>query len=91
MMYTAVKDNPCYKGYLWAPFDAFLNIPRLAQFPQDQIWYHSPFGHHLPNRAWPEGDNLHPKPAQISKKTPMQYLMEATAWSGKPVSDENWW
>ncbi|KAG8981346.1 hypothetical protein FRB90_007314, partial [Tulasnella sp. 427] len=37
MFYTAVKDNPCYSGYLWAPFDALLNVARLAQFPQERI------------------------------------------------------
>lgn len=90
-MYTAIKDYPCYSGYLWAPFDAFLNIPRLMQFPQDQIWYHSPFGQYIPNFAWPKGDNLHPNSAQVSKKTPEKYLEEATAWGGNPISDENWW
>jgi hypothetical protein len=87
-MYTAVKDYPCYSGYLWAPFDAFLNIPRLAQFPQDQIWYHSPFGEYIPNRAWPNNDNLHPHPANVSEKSPGEYLKEAIIWGGKPLK---WW
>lgn len=89
MMYTAIKDYPCYSGYLWAPFDAFLNIPRLAQFPQDQIWYHSPFGEYIPNKAWPKGDNLHPHPANISDKTPGEYLKEEIIWGGKPGL--HWW
>ncbi|CAE6403444.1 unnamed protein product [Rhizoctonia solani] len=38
-----MKENPCYDGYLWAPFDTFLNVPRLIQFKQDTIWWHSPF------------------------------------------------
>ncbi|CAE6477168.1 unnamed protein product [Rhizoctonia solani] len=43
MLFTAMKQNPCYDGYLWAPFDTFLNVPRLIQFKQDTIWWHSPF------------------------------------------------
>ncbi|KDN46212.1 hypothetical protein RSAG8_04439, partial [Rhizoctonia solani AG-8 WAC10335] len=43
MLFTAMKEHPCYDGYLWAPFDTFLNVPRLLQFRQDTIWWHSPF------------------------------------------------
>jgi hypothetical protein len=77
MMYTAIEEYPCHSRYLWAPFDAFLNIPQLAQFPQDQIWYHSPFGEYIPNLAWLNGDNLHPHQANISDKSAGEYLTES--------------
>ncbi|KAG8906638.1 hypothetical protein FRB99_006426 [Tulasnella sp. 403] len=89
MLFTAVKDHPCYKGYLWAPFDAFLNIARLAQFPQDQIWYHSPFGHYVPNPALKSAglrDNaMHPPPASISKDTPAGYAAKFV-----PYGQDGW-
>jgi len=83
MFYTAVKDNPCYAGYLWAPFDAFLNVPRLAQFPQDQIWYHSPYARHLNNPAQSESSSKHPHPANVSEMTPQKYLDDATDWGAR--------
>ncbi|KAG8932558.1 hypothetical protein FRC02_000936 [Tulasnella sp. 418] len=75
MLYTAVKDQPCYSGYLFAPFDAFLNIPRLAQFPQNQIWYHSPFGVHVENPAIRDTPDhtMHPPAANVSVDTPRGY------------------
>ncbi|TCD62315.1 hypothetical protein EIP91_007082 [Steccherinum ochraceum] len=51
MLYTALDAYPCYDGYLWAPFDTLLNIPRLQQFDQKYFWYHSPFGTYVPNPA----------------------------------------
>jgi hypothetical protein len=86
MLYTAVMENPCYAGYLWAPFDAFLNVPRLAQFPQDMMWYHSPFGRYVPNPAQ-NGSTLHSLPASISTKPPEVYAEEARSWGGT----SEWW
>ena len=51
MLYTALQEHPCYDGYLWAPFDTLLNIPRLQLFDQSKFWYHSPFGRYVPNPA----------------------------------------
>ncbi|KAH9980293.1 hypothetical protein BGW80DRAFT_1556876 [Lactifluus volemus] len=34
MLYTAMQEHPCYDGYLWAPFDTLLNVPRLQLFDQ---------------------------------------------------------
>ncbi|KAI0785245.1 hypothetical protein C8Q75DRAFT_776542 [Abortiporus biennis] len=51
MLYTALLQNPCYKGYLWVPFDTFLNIPRLQLFDQSLVWYHSPFAEYVENKA----------------------------------------
>jgi len=81
MFYTAVMNNPCYAGYLWAPFDAFLNVARLAQFPQDQIWYHSPYGQYIPNPAvsW-ELPEKHAPPANISKAEPQKYIDQTSDW-----------
>ncbi|KAJ7090495.1 hypothetical protein C8R44DRAFT_720213 [Mycena epipterygia] len=87
MLYTAMKDHPCYAGYLWAPFDALLNVPRLMQFPQNQIWYHSPFAErYVQNPAQPQA--LHaPPPAWVSKQTAEEYYLEANAWG----TDWEWW
>ncbi|KAJ6514142.1 hypothetical protein DFH09DRAFT_1374069 [Mycena vulgaris] len=85
MFYTVVKDNPCYAGYLWAPFDTLLNVPRLMQFPQDRIWYHSPFAqHYVPN---PAGVMKHPPPAKIAQRSPREYAHEAGAWG----AGWTWW
>ena len=42
MLYTVLRDPKysCYAGYLWAPFDTLLNVPRLQLFDQDRVWYH---------------------------------------------------
>lgn len=90
MFYTAVKDNPCYAGYLWAPFDALLNVPRFMQFPQDNIWYHSPLtNQYIPNPAQPGTVTVVPRPppARISELRPHQYYEEANAWGAGWV----WW
>lgn len=69
MLYTVlskfVTEKDCYEGYLWAPFDAFLNVPRLSLFPSDRIWYHSPFGETIENPAL-LNSSLHAPPANIS-------------------------
>ena len=71
MLYTAMREHPCYAGYLWAPFDTLLNVPRLQQFDQRFFWYHSPFGQYVHNPAL--GDSAanndalrHAPPANIS-------------------------
>ncbi|KAG9041580.1 hypothetical protein FS837_012055 [Tulasnella sp. UAMH 9824] len=91
MFYTAVKDNPCYSGYLWAPFDALLNVARLAQFPQERIWYHSPFGEYIHNPAlskpnWNEkASDKHPPPATVSTDTPRGYAEKFV-----PFGEDGW-
>ncbi|KAF7302294.1 hypothetical protein MIND_00796800 [Mycena indigotica] len=71
MFYTAVKDYPCYAGYLWAPFDALLNVP------QDHIWYHSPFAtRFIPNPAQtPSNRTLEGTVDQIPVKRPPAALI----------------
>ncbi|KII90860.1 hypothetical protein PLICRDRAFT_548746 [Plicaturopsis crispa FD-325 SS-3] len=56
MLYTAMQAHPCYKGYLWAPFDTLLNVPRLQLFDQDKFWYHSPWGQFVLNPATNRSD-----------------------------------
>jgi hypothetical protein len=53
MLYTVLRDPKysCYSGYLWAPFDTLLNVPRLQRFDQNRVWYHSPFAEFVPNPA----------------------------------------
>jgi hypothetical protein len=88
MFYTAVKDYPCYAGYFWAPFDALLNVPRFMQFPQDHVWYHSPFTtRYVPNPAQPAGTKKRPPPARIAERSPRDYAREAGAWGAIWV----WW
>ncbi|KAJ7251276.1 hypothetical protein C8J57DRAFT_671921 [Mycena rebaudengoi] len=89
MFYTAVKDHPCYAGYLWAPFDALLNVPRLAQFPQDKIWYHSPFtDHYVPNPAVPANATMHAPAAMVMEKTASEYVAEVEQWGS---GWHGWW
>jgi hypothetical protein len=89
MLYTAVKDHPCYAGYLWAPFDAVLNVPRLMQFPQDKIWYHSPFtDHYVPNPAVPADPKNHAPAAMVMKKTANEYMAEVEEWG---PGWHGWW
>ncbi|KAF7303914.1 Glycosyltransferase family 2 protein [Mycena indigotica] len=93
MLYTAVKDNPCYAGYLWAPFDAFLNVPRLMQFPQDHIWYYTPFEsirQYVPNPATNNSLETRPPPAKVSTLTPEEYNRKTDAW-GKGWDQSLWW
>lgn len=90
MLYTAMREYDCYDGYLWAPFDTLLNIPRLQQFDQNNFWYHSPFGQYVPNAAW--GDEVtnqnasrHPPPLNIS---PDPSLNLTEGWRGW---GPDWW
>lgn len=71
MLYTALREYPCYGGYLWAPFDTLLNVPRLQQFDQRFFWYHSPFGKYVYNPALGgetanQNKSRHASPANIS-------------------------
>ena len=88
MLYTALQEHPCYDGYLWAPFDTLLNVPRLQLFDQDKFWYHSPFGRYVPNRALDpsaiRNASYHAPPANIS---PDPHNM-TTPWKGW---GEDWW
>jgi hypothetical protein len=88
MLYTALQEHPCYDGYLWAPFDTLLNVPRIQLFDQRKFWYHSPFGHYVPNPALgPSAINnasFHAPPANISPD-PANMV---TPWKGWP---EDWW
>lgn len=90
MLYTAMREFDCYDGYLWAPFDTLLNIPRLQQFDQDLFWYHSPFGEYVPNVAL--GDALvnanksyHPPPLNISPDPAMNLTENWRGWG------PDWW
>jgi hypothetical protein len=88
MLYTALQEHPCYEGYLWAPFDALLNVPRLQLFDQSKFWYHSPFGLYVPNRALPHSAignaSFHAPPASISPDPANM----TTPWKGW---GEDWW
>jgi len=88
MLYSALQEHPCYDGYLWAPFDTLLNVPRLQLFDQNKFWYHSPFGRYVPNRALDPSAirdaSFHAPPANIS---PDPYNM-TTPWKGW---GDDWW
>ncbi|PCH40149.1 hypothetical protein WOLCODRAFT_67587 [Wolfiporia cocos MD-104 SS10] len=71
MLFTVMRENDCYDGYLWAPFDTLLNVPRLQQFDQNLFWYHSPFGQYVPNPAFSDmaanmNKSRHAPPANLS-------------------------
>jgi hypothetical protein len=86
MLYTVLKEHDCgYDGYLCAPFDTLLNIPRLQKFNQDQFWYHSPWGEYVPNPALGSLDlseYRHAPPAKISPDPPVEVT---------PGYMKNWW
>jgi len=88
MLYTALQEHPCYDGYLWAPFDALLNVPRLQLFDQNKYWYHSPFGRYIPNPALDRSaaryPSYHAPPANISPDPANM----TTPWKGW---GEDWW
>ena len=90
MLFTAMKEYDCYDGYLWAPFDTLLNVPRLQLYDQRYFWYHSPAATYVPNPAL--GDSVaganasrHAPPANIS---PDPYLDLSSAWKGW---GQDWW
>ncbi|THH31162.1 hypothetical protein EUX98_g3021 [Antrodiella citrinella] len=90
MLYTALDAYPCYDGYLWAPFDTMLNIPRLQQFNQNLFWYHSPFGTYVHNPALGDAaananKSRHAPPANIS---PDPALNLTATWKGWQT---DWW
>lgn len=88
MLYTALQEHPCYDGYLWAPFDTLLNVPRLQLFDQNKFWYHSPFGQYIPNPALDSSAAQYPShhapPADISPD-PANMTTPWKGWS------EDWW
>jgi hypothetical protein len=88
MLYTALQEHPCYDGYLWAPFDTLLNVPRLQLFDQNRFWYHSPFGRYVPNPALDPSAignaSFHAPPANISPD-PAKMTTPWKGWS------EDWW
>lgn len=90
MLYTAMREYDCYDGYLWAPFDTLLNIPRLQQFDQNLFWYHSPFGEYVYNPAL--GDEAanrnktrHAPPANISPDPALNLTATWRHWG------PDWW
>ncbi|KAI9443197.1 hypothetical protein H4582DRAFT_2109565 [Lactarius indigo] len=87
MLYIAMQEHPCYDGYLWAPFDTLLNVPRLQLFDQNRFWYHSPFGRYVPNPALDpsamSNASLHAPPANISPDP-----ADMPPWKGW---GEDWW
>lgn len=88
MLYTVMRDHDCYEGYLWAPFDTLLNVPRLQQFQKDRFWYHSPFGEFVPNPALGSGWNnrtRHPPALNISPDPAGNYSQIYRGWS------TDWW
>jgi hypothetical protein len=91
MLYTVLKEHDCgYDGYLWAPFDTLLNIPRLQQFNQDQFWAHSPWGEYVPNPAFESvsanmDQSRHPPPLRIS---PDPAINLTATWRGW---EKDWW
>ena len=88
MLYTAMQEHPCYDGYLWAPFDTLLNVPRLQLFDQNKFWYHSPFGRYIPNpaldRSAARNSSYHAPPANISPDPANM----TTPWKGW---GKDWW
>ena len=79
-----ISNEDCYEGYLWVPFDTFLNVARLLQFNPDKIWYHSPFGTPVPNVALKD-PKKHAPPAKIS---PDPYGNVTEIWSHWGT---DWW
>lgn len=88
MLYTALTTPPystnCYKGFLWAPFDTLLNIPRLQLFDQNRMWYFSPWGEYVPNPAM-SGDvwgnaSGHAPPARISPDPETDFESTHRGW-----------
>ncbi|KAF4577154.1 hypothetical protein EYR36_005141 [Pleurotus pulmonarius] len=81
MLYTAMMEHNCYDGYLWAPFDTLLNIPRLQLFDQTKFWYYSPWGKYVPNPQVKADGNggKHAPPARIS---PDPALNLTESWQG---------
>ncbi|KAJ8691539.1 hypothetical protein PTI98_011101 [Pleurotus ostreatus] len=87
MLYTAMMEHNCYDGYLWAPFDTLLNIPRLQLFDQTKFWYYSPWGRFVPNPQVKADENggKHAPPARIS---PDPTLNVTASWQGWA---KDWW
>ena len=90
MLYTALREHPCYDGYLWAPFDTLLNVPRLQQFDQRFFWYHSPFGQYVHNLALGgeitnQNKSRHAPPANVSPDPSVNLTATFRHWG------TDWW
>ncbi|KAG8773217.1 hypothetical protein FRC12_002658 [Ceratobasidium sp. 428] len=87
MLYTAMKEHPCYDGYLWAPFDTFLNVPRLMQFRQDTIWWHSPFENIITYVDNPASNNAsrHAPPGNVQPGSAKDLIADFKHWG------KDWW
>ncbi|KAF7356315.1 hypothetical protein MVEN_00963800 [Mycena venus] len=86
MLYQVMSENDCgYDGYLWAPFDTFLNVPRLQQFDQTRFWYHSPWAQYVPNPAL-NAENKHAPPLAPSSPAPDPYPANP-----EDIRNYTWW
>ncbi|KAG9097711.1 hypothetical protein FS749_005696 [Ceratobasidium sp. UAMH 11750] len=87
MLNTAMREHPCYDGYLWAPFDTFLNVPRLMQFRQDTIWWHSPFESIITYVDNPANKNSsrHAPPGNIQPGSAKDLIANYKHWG------KDWW
>lgn len=87
MLFTAMKEHPCYDGYLWAPFDTFLNVPRLIQFKQDTIWWHSPFQDIITYVDNPAVTNAshHAPPGKVQPGSAKELIAQFKHWG------TDWW
>ncbi|KAJ7507229.1 hypothetical protein B0H11DRAFT_195867 [Mycena galericulata] len=87
MLYQALAENDCgYDGYLWAPFDTLLNVPRLQQFDKSRFWYHSPWAQYVPNPASTLSGQDTPRHAPPATISPDPYPKNP-----EDVYKENWW
>ncbi len=87
MLYTAMMEHNCYDGYLWAPFDTLLNIPRLQLFDQTKFWYYSPWGKYVPNPQV-KADGNGGKHAPSARISPDPALNLTASWQGWA---KDWW
>ncbi|KAI5121401.1 hypothetical protein M0805_003173 [Coniferiporia weirii] len=88
MLYTILTAPPystgCYEGFLWAPFDTLLNIPRLQLFDKTRLWYFSPWAEYIPNAAisedaWQNPSN-HALPARVSPDPETDFKSTYRGW-----------
>ncbi|KZT19467.1 hypothetical protein NEOLEDRAFT_1077746 [Neolentinus lepideus HHB14362 ss-1] len=89
MLYTALTRHPCYKGYLWAPFDALLNVPRLTLFDQERFWYHSFAGEYVYNpnlkKPAPKLNSRHATPVVVGPDPKVDWTVGWRGWG------PDWW
>ncbi|QRW08396.1 glycosyltransferase family 2 protein [Ceratobasidium sp. AG-Ba] len=84
---SSMKEHPCYDGYLWAPFDTFLNVPRLMQFRQDTIWWHSPLKDIITYVDNPANKNIthHAPPGTVQPGSAKDLIANFKHWG------KDWW